>query len=199
MIEVWHFTNGMWLRDGRPLVIGEMVHHEGSIKLCQSGFHGSKLLLDALCYAPGTQLSRCVLSGKIVYGDDKLVASERTALWTIDATDVLRRFAVWCAYGALLAEREAGREPDPRSWAALGPFENAAADARAAADAAADAAARAAAYYAAYAAAYAATRAAAADADAAAADAAHDAAAVSYAQETRLVEMVVEAHTMEGV
>jgi len=191
MIEVWHFTNGMKLRDDRPLVIGETLYHDGPVKICESGFHGSKLLLDALCYAPGTQLSRCVLSGEIVRGDDKLVASERTALWTIDATDVLRRFAVWCAYGALLAEREAGREPDPRSWAALGPFENAAADARAAA--------RAAAYYAAYAAAYAATRAAAADADAAAADAAHDAAAVSYAQETRLVEMVVEAHTMEGV
>ena len=32
---------------------------------------------------------------------------------------ILHEFACWCAVQALLREREAGREPDPRSWAAI--------------------------------------------------------------------------------
>ena len=33
--------------------------------------------------------------------------------------NALREFACWCARNALNAERKAGREPDPRSWAAV--------------------------------------------------------------------------------
>jgi hypothetical protein len=36
-----------------------------------------------------------------------------------DATKTLHEFACWCAEQALLREREAGREPDKRSWAAI--------------------------------------------------------------------------------
>jgi hypothetical protein len=32
---------------------------------------------------------------------------------------VLHEFACWCAEQALMREREAGREPDPRCWAAV--------------------------------------------------------------------------------
>lgn len=45
-------------------------------------------------------------------------------LWCVLRSEVLddrtlRLFAAWCGRGALDAERTAGREPDPRSWAAV--------------------------------------------------------------------------------
>ena len=45
-------------------------------------------------------------------------------LWAVLREDmiegrVLHLFACWCAEQALIAEREAGREPDPASWAAI--------------------------------------------------------------------------------
>ena len=118
-VLAWHFTDGMKLRDGQPLVVGQTYRHSGPLVMCESGLHGSKLLLDALHYAPGSTLSRVELSGDFLRDRDKLVASRRKVLWTLDAERVLHEFGVWCAYGALLAEREAGREPDPRSWAAV--------------------------------------------------------------------------------
>jgi hypothetical protein len=97
---------------------------------------------------------------------------------------ILREHACWCARQALNAERAAGREPDPRSWAAVEVAERFArgeattvelADAGAAARAAASAA-DSAAWNAARAAAMAAARAAWNDARAAAYSAARDAA-----------------------
>lgn len=48
-----------------------------------------------------------------------LIESRRKTLWMFDATNALRDFAATVAENALLAERAAGREPDPRSWAAV--------------------------------------------------------------------------------
>jgi hypothetical protein len=108
------------LRDGRPLVIGKTYTHEGEVALCASGYHDSLRVLDALWYAPGPYLCRTRMGGTIQVGPDKRVASERTAVAGVDCTTVLREYALRVALVALLAERERGREPDPRSWAALG-------------------------------------------------------------------------------
>ena len=48
----------------------------------------------------------------------------RDILWAVLREDmiegrVLHLFACWCAEQALIAEREAGREPDPASWVAV--------------------------------------------------------------------------------
>lgn len=96
-IIAYHFT-GDTLRDGRPIPpIGETLTHDGPLKLCVSGLHASIHPFDALFYAPGPLLHRVRMSGAIVHGDDKLVSSERTILASIDATDLLREFACWCA------------------------------------------------------------------------------------------------------
>jgi hypothetical protein len=215
----WHF-----LRNDRKLnyppytlvEVGQKLTVEPPLELCFRGLHASKRALDALGYTPGPIACRVELSGEMLEGDDKVCATERTVLQMLDATNILHEFACWCAEQALLKEREAGREPDPRSWAAIeakrkwlrgeitdSELEAArdAALAAAAQDVAWDAAWGAAAY-AAWAAAYAANQAA----WAAARDAAYDAArgagagatrAVAWsAQNTQLEKMLLEA--MEG-
>jgi len=87
--------------------------------LCKRGEHASERPIDALKYASGAIVSRVVLSGTIVLDTDKAVATKRYHEAVFDASDLLHRFAVWCVGMALTAEREAGREPDARSWAAL--------------------------------------------------------------------------------
>jgi hypothetical protein len=55
------------------------------------------------------------VGGKIICGDDKLVASERTVLWMFDATNVLHEMACISATTALLI----AEVDDPRCWAAI--------------------------------------------------------------------------------
>ena len=118
----WHFANNdlrLGYDDGREIVAGESLRVEGAPVLCETGLHGSIRLLDALQYAPGHMLCRVELSDGIIEGDDKAVARERKTLWIFNAENALRDFAATVAENALLAERVAGREPDPRSWAAV--------------------------------------------------------------------------------
>jgi len=96
-IIAYHFTSNT-LRDGRSIPpIGETLVHDGPLVMYRSGLHASIHPLDALRYATGSLLHRVRLSGKIVTCDDKLVASERTIVASIDATDLLQAFARWCA------------------------------------------------------------------------------------------------------
>jgi len=119
----WHFCamrDGVpVLRDGTLLVIGRTYRHEGDIEMCNSGYHDSLRAIDALRYAPGPYLCRTRVSGVVDSDDLKRVSRERTALVGADVTDALHRLSWTVAYCALLAEREAGREPDPRSWDAV--------------------------------------------------------------------------------
>ena len=118
----WHF-----LRDDRRLnypphtwvEVGQKLTIDPPLSLCNWGLHASKRAIEALQYAPGPIASRLELSGEILEGYDKVCATERTVLQMVDATNVLHQFACWCAEQALLREREAGWEPDPRSWAAV--------------------------------------------------------------------------------
>lgn len=88
----WH-----WISDGRPMVVGETVTHEGPLELCASGLHASERLLDALRYAPGAVVCRVECDGEIVRGEDKFVCRSRRVLWVLDATAMLRAFARQCA------------------------------------------------------------------------------------------------------
>ena len=96
-VLAWHFV-GATLRDGRPIPAdGETLKHRGKLVPCERGLHASDRLIDALQYAPGWTLCRVRMGGTIKRETDKLVARERTILWRIDATDVLRAFACKCA------------------------------------------------------------------------------------------------------
>ena len=118
----WHF-----LREDRKLnypphtlvEAGETYTSEGKLELCANGMHASVRAIDALQYAPGAIICRVELSGEVLTAPDKLCARHRKVLWMADATNILHEFACWCAEQALTREREAGREPDARSWAAV--------------------------------------------------------------------------------
>lgn len=118
----WHFLcedRRLQFDPCTPVEVGQKIVVEPPIKMCKRGLHASKNALDALGYAPGPIVCRVRLSGQIIKDNDKAVATERTVLKMGDATKVLYEFACWSAEQALIREREAGREPDPRSWKAI--------------------------------------------------------------------------------
>ena len=96
----YHFTTDK-LRDGRPIPpIGEWLIHEGPVVPCKSGLHACEHPFDAFQYGVGVLLHRVELDGDLVaHGDptDKWAGRRRRILQTIDATDLLRAFARWCA------------------------------------------------------------------------------------------------------
>ena len=118
----WHFLRGDRRLSYPPhtlVEVGQKLTVKPPLKLCTWGLHASKRAIDALQYAPGSIACRVELSGEILESGDKVCATERTVLQMVDATNILHEFACWCAEQALLREREAGQEPDPRSWAAV--------------------------------------------------------------------------------
>ena len=89
----YHFT-GPKLRDGTPLpAIGHKLVFKGKPILCEQGLHFSLHPFDALQYAPGPLLHKVHYGGKVVMGEDKGVSTERIIIASIDATDMLRKFA----------------------------------------------------------------------------------------------------------
>ena len=114
-ILAWHFTEGTTLRGGQPLEVGKTYTYGGDVEICKSGYHASRRLIDALRYAPGAQISRVECWGDVQEQNDKLVARNRTVLWTIDATMILHEFACRVAEIALSKVTN----PDPRSLAAI--------------------------------------------------------------------------------
>jgi len=105
-IKAWHFAASdrkLGYGDGRLIVKGRTLKYTGKepIELCKRGLHGSERILDALYYAPGEIICRVELSGDIIRGTDKIVATERTCLWWLDATSLLWGMACWSAEQSL--------------------------------------------------------------------------------------------------
>jgi len=94
----YHFT-GDALKDGSPIPdTGQWLELPAGVLVepCESGFHASVHPFDALCYAPGPRLHYVELDGEIkAHGDpvDKYAARKRRIIASIDATDLLFRFA----------------------------------------------------------------------------------------------------------
>jgi hypothetical protein len=101
-----------------PWTVGETRTIKGNVELCKRGYHASPTPYDALQYAPGPVFCRVEINPVESEGD-KMVGRTRTLLAAVDVSRELRLFACECAERALNREREAGREPDARSWAAL--------------------------------------------------------------------------------
>ena len=84
--------------DNRIIKLGRTHKVKGQPVLCKHGLHASKKPLDALKYAKSPIIWKVELSGIVVHGDDKSVATERTYIkGGIDITEVLRKFARMCA------------------------------------------------------------------------------------------------------
>jgi hypothetical protein len=124
-ITAWHFLpdDGCMANMGRKVkvVAGKTYSVRDELKLCANGLHYSKRAIDALRYAPGGIVELVEIPDGVerIEDNDKGCARRRKTLWIADASSTLHEFACRCAEEALLQERAAGREPDPRSWAAI--------------------------------------------------------------------------------
>lgn len=95
--QAWHFCHEM-LRDGTSRAkVGEWETYEGEVKICWRGLHASPRIIGALEYAPGSILRLVEVEDVVDRESDKLVCRRRKVLAEIDATEVLRTFARWCA------------------------------------------------------------------------------------------------------
>jgi hypothetical protein len=98
-VKAWLFGNAnrrLNYGDNRKIVIGEthtISTDKKKLKLCKWGLHACVRIIDALDYAHGPMIYRVTLSGEIIESNDKIVATERTYDWGVDATDLLREFA----------------------------------------------------------------------------------------------------------
>src|SRR5271166_491861 len=91
-ILAWHFV-GDKLRNGDLIPLdGVTLRFSGRLRMCESGFHASRRIIDALRYAPGDTVCRVLIGGDIIEEPDKLVASERSILWRLDAKELLTEF-----------------------------------------------------------------------------------------------------------
>lgn len=118
-----------WLKDDmsagrgneKPWSVGEERTYKGRrpIKLCERGYHSSPTLFDALQYAPGNVACLVEVSEPITKDETKSASKTRKLLAAVNVERELRQFAIDCAERILLAERDNGREPDVRSWAAI--------------------------------------------------------------------------------
>lgn len=114
----WHFVQQdrrLRYGDGNTVAAGCVYEVPGPLQLCRWGLHASAMALDAISYAPGPIVCRVKLSGQIIHGDDKSVATRREVLWLVDATGVLHEFACRVAEDAL----RAASVTDTRAWAAI--------------------------------------------------------------------------------
>jgi len=115
-VLAWHFLlEGGVTRDGQTVTVGSRLHVDPPLVLCERGLHASHRIIDALRYAPGPVVCRVRMSGEIVDGLDKLVATDREVVAMTDATNVLHEFACVVAEEAL---RKAGAT-DERLWNAI--------------------------------------------------------------------------------
>jgi hypothetical protein len=95
----WYFSGPdrtLRYKDKRKIRIGDTHKVKPPIKMCKNGLHASERVLDALSYALNVRdlvLYRVKLSGEIIKGEDKAVASERTYLASVSADKILREFA----------------------------------------------------------------------------------------------------------
>ncbi len=97
MTQAYHFV-GKTLRDGSPIPAnGVTLYHTGKLKMCASGFHGSRKVWQALEYAPGATICFDEYDGDILHGTDKLVATERTIIARINGEALLYKYARLCA------------------------------------------------------------------------------------------------------
>ena len=83
--------------DGREIKQGITHTVTCEPKLCKQGLHASVQPFDALQYAQSGTLWLVELSGVIVKGRNKCVATERTYIKAVDLTEVLWKMSRMCA------------------------------------------------------------------------------------------------------
>jgi len=101
MILGYHFTADK-LRDGRPLPpVGEWLAHKGELLMCSSGLHASLTPFGALQWAPTTKttLHLVLVGGRVLLDGDRVCATRRMIVASMEALPLCLRYARHCAMG----------------------------------------------------------------------------------------------------
>lgn len=118
-MEAWHFLQKdrrLRYGSGELVEVGKTIEIQGAPIMCERGLHASLRAIDALSYAPGPIVSRVVLGGHIIEGNDKVVATQRTVIWMADATELLFGFSCWVAEEVLKARQAEGYKFEQASF-----------------------------------------------------------------------------------
>jgi hypothetical protein len=75
---------------------GYIYSEDSPIAICNSGLHGSRKVIDALFYSPGSYLCLVDMWGGVQDQNDKLVARHRHVIAAADVSSELRLWACWC-------------------------------------------------------------------------------------------------------
>jgi hypothetical protein len=109
-VEAWWFSNTshrLGYENRQKAAIGITHTIDGQPVLCKHGLHASATILDAFRYADGPVAWRVALSGTVVHGEDKIVATERTYLQGgIPIGTPLRKFIRMCALDVIMRIRK---------------------------------------------------------------------------------------------
>jgi hypothetical protein len=103
-MKAWHFCRNdrrLGFNDGRVIRTGRLYRISGKPIMCRHGLHASRRIIDALEYAEGHIICRVTLSGTIISGTNKIVATERRVIWSLNAEKILHEFACRCGERAL--------------------------------------------------------------------------------------------------
>ena len=91
--------------DGREIVVGDTHTVDVKPEVCMAGLHASLRPIDALKYAPGSQLYIVEVGGIVDIGEDKIAGETRKYISKVPNTEqLLRKFAREVALEAVLRE-----------------------------------------------------------------------------------------------
>jgi len=71
MKTLWKSLSKNMSPNGYKFVVGKWHKHEGKLKMCRSGFHCSKNIIDAILYVDCEWLAQVEVKGKHLIQDDK--------------------------------------------------------------------------------------------------------------------------------
>ena len=91
-VKAYKVFNPDWTCHDFLYEVGKTYTHSGTVKLCKSGFHACLRATDCFnfyCFDPKNKVAEVELSGVVVHGDNKSVASVITIVRELDWGEVL--------------------------------------------------------------------------------------------------------------
>ena len=76
--------------------VGKEYHITGDLKICKNGFHACEDLMDTFSYYPmgNSRFAIVKLWGDVLYGDDKMCASDIEIVEELSLKDIVERYAL---------------------------------------------------------------------------------------------------------